>query len=209
MGQDYHRPEINGINGGNGTMKTIEVLIEGTGQGLLMHSAQNMESAKATKNPAKTYDDEEEAEKVCYRNKDGHLYVPARCIKAAILNAASWYKFGKKSAKQIIAGCTRLEPYEVVLTDSSDKKMKKYVIDRRPVVVQRARIIRARPLIEDWRLAFDLVYNDTMIGKPDLIREILEEAGQRIGLLDNRPQKYGENGTFRVLKFIEKKTKAK
>lgn len=190
-------------------MKNIEVVIEGTGQGLLMHSAQSMEAQKATKNPAKTYDHEEEAEKVAYRTKDGYLHVPARCIKASLLNAAAWYKFGKKSAKQIIAGCTRLEPYEVVLTDKAGKKMKKYEIDTRPVVVQRARIIRARPLISDWQLSFDLVYNDDMIGKPDLLRQIMEEAGQRIGLLDNRPQKYGENGTFRVVKFIERKGKAK
>ena len=72
----------------------------------------------------------------------------------------------------------------------------------RPVVVQRSRIIRARPKIENWELSFDIIFNDELIGEPDLIRQILEEAGQRIGLLDNRPQKYGENGTFRVKKFL-------
>ncbi len=36
-----------------------------------------------------------------------------------------------------------------------------------------------------------------------MAKEILEEAGQRVGLLDNRPQKYGENGCFKVTKWKE------
>lgn len=185
-------------------MKKIEIVLESTGQGLLMHSAQGMidEPSGAKKNPTKVYDNKEEAEKVAYRNKKKELYVPARCIKAALLNAAAWYKFGKKSAKQILAGCTRIEPGDIVLTNGNGKVLKKYEIDLRPVVVQRARILRARPLIEDWQLSFTLIYNEKMIGNPDQIREMFEEAGQRIGLLDNRPQKYGENGTFRVKKFL-------
>lgn len=126
-------------------------------------------------------------------------------MKACILNASSWYKFGKKSAKPIIAGCTRIEPYEISLTDAKDKKLKKYEIDLRPVVVQRSRIIRARPRLDEWRLKFSVIYNDEMIGDTNIIRSIVEEAGQRIGLLDNRPQKYGENGTFKIIDFRERR----
>jgi hypothetical protein len=183
-------------------MRKINVVLEGTGEGLLMHSAQGMEQQTAKKNPAKKYDPKEDAEKVAYRTKEGYLMIPGRCIKAAILNAAAWYKFGKTSAKQIIAGCTRIEPLQVVIKDSKGKQLKDYVIDMRPVVVQRSRIIRARPKIEDWQIEFEIIYNDELIGEIDIIRKILEEAGQRIGLLDNRPQKYGENGTFRVKKFL-------
>jgi hypothetical protein len=186
-------------------MKKIQVVLEGTGEGLLMHSAQGMVMEKAKKNPAKNYDPEEDAEKVAYRNKEGQLMIPARCVKAAMLNAASWYKFGKKSAKPILAGCTRIEPFELVLTDLKGKALKNYEIDLRPVVVQRARIIRARPKIKEWQLSFDIMYNEELIGTPELIKQILEESGQRIGLLDNRPQKYGENGTFKVVKFAGEK----
>lgn len=185
-------------------MKKIEVELEGETP-LLMHSAENMEEQGMKKNPAKQYDPKEQAEKVAYKNKKGELYVPARCMKACLINAASWYKFGKKSAKPIIAGCTRIEPTEVTLTDLKDKILKKYEIDRRPVVIQRARIIRARPRMDEWKLKFNIIYNEKMIVDVNIIREILEEAGQRIGLLDNRPAKYGENGCFKVTKFLPEK----
>ena len=95
------------------------------------------------------------------------------------------------------------------MTDSKGKTLTEYKIDTRPVVVQRARIIRARPLMKDWRLKFEIIYDDQLIGTTpqelDNIRNVLEDAGKRIGLLDNRPQKYGENGTFEVTKFLPKK----
>ena len=119
-------------------MKRIEIELKGTGEGLLMHSAQNMEQQSVKKNPAKQYDPIEDAEKVAYRNDKNELYVPSRCIKACILNAGAWLKVGKKSLKPILAGCTRIEPSEVVLLDEKDKPYKKYEIDRRPVVVVRA-----------------------------------------------------------------------
>jgi len=186
-------------------MKKIEVVIEGTAP-LLMHSAENMEETSSTRNPTQQYNQEEEAEKVVYRNAKGNLFVPSRCVKAAILNGASWHKFGKKSAKPIIAGCTRIEPYEIELTDKKGKVIKDYVIDKRPVVIQgRNRILRARPRIDEWQLKFDIIYNEAVaVIRPDTINLVLEEAGQRIGILDNRPQKYGENGTFRVIKFLPK-----
>lgn len=183
-------------------MKKIEIQLEGTGEGILMHSAQNMVHQSITKNPTKQYDVKEDAEAVTYRTQKGELFIPSRCLKACILNASSWYKFGKKSAKPIIAGCTRIEPSEIILLDNKNKPLKEYVIDSRPVVIQKSRIIRSRPLIKQWKLKFDIVYNDDMIPNTSIIEHILEEAGQRIGILDNRPQKYGENGTFKIIKFL-------
>jgi len=180
-------------------MKTIQVEIKGVTP-LLMHNAANMDSKSIKKNPTKEYDDEAYAESVTYRDEDGDLCVPARCIKASILNASAWFKAGKRSMKQIVAGCTRIEPYDIKLG------VKEYEIDRRPVVVQRSRIMRARPLIKKWKLKFNIVYNEAMLkGESiDTLRQIIEEAGQRVGLLDNRPQKYGENGCFEVTKFLPK-----
>lgn len=187
-------------------MKKIEIEIRGNGEGLLMHSAANMEAQTMKKNPAKQYDPKKDAENVAYRNKKGQLIVPSRCLKAAILNGAAWHKFGKNSAKPIIAGCTRIEPTELVLLDEKGKPITKYEIDRRPVVIQRSRIIRSRPLIKKWKIKFDLIYNEDVIGDPMVIHKILEEAGLRVGILDNRPHgSYGENGTFDVTKFLPKK----
>lgn len=178
-------------------MKKIIVEIKGETP-LLMHSCAGMMKEKKTKkNPAGQYDSKKDAEEAAYRNKDGELIVPARCMKASIINAASWYKFGKKSAKPIVAGCTRIEPTELSLGT------KDYEIDIRPVVVQRSRILRSRPRLDEWALSFTLVYNDDIIKDADILRMIIQEAGQRVGLLDNRPQRYGENGTFVINKWKE------
>jgi len=186
--------------------KKIEVVLKGVGEGLLQHSASAMlDEPKAKSNPTKHYDKVEEAEKVCYRNAEGFLYVPSRCLKACILNGASWYKVGKKSAKPIIAGGMLIEPVELLLLDAKGKKIKDYEIDSRSVVVQRSRIVRHRPIIKEWTLKFDIVYNETILPDISLVEEILGEAGMRIGLLDNRPQKYGDNGMFDVVSFKEKK----
>lgn len=183
-------------------MKEINVEIQGTSP-LLMHSAESMGSQQMKSNPAKQYDSKKDAEKVAYRNKKGELVVPSRCLKACFVNAASWYKVGKQGMKPLIAGCTRIEPYDINIMNGS-KKVKTYEIDIRPVVVQKARIMRSRPCFDEWKLNFTIVYNEEIFTTADSLikmKMILEEAGQRIGLLDNRPQKYGENGTFKVTKW--------
>jgi len=132
------------------------------------------------------------------------ILCPAYCLKACFINAASWFKIGKQGMKPLIAGCTKIEPYDLVLTNGTSKALKKYEIDLRPVVVQRARIMRARPRLDNWTLNFEIVYNEQIFSTTDSLEKmkmILEEAGQRIGLLDNRPQKYGDNGCFKVTKW--------
>lgn len=183
-------------------MKRIDCEITGT-TSLLMHSAHSMEEPTAIKNPAKRYVDKEEAEKVCYRDAKGYLIVPSRCLKQSILNASTWYKIGRNRLKPIMAGCTRLNPEEIQILDLKGKPMKKYVIDKRPVRVQSARVIRCRPRIDEWKLQFQIVYNDAVLPESDIeiIKRVLVDAGQRVGLLDNRPQKYGEHGTFEISKF--------
>lgn len=181
-------------------MKTINVIVEGVTP-LLMHSAQAMLKKESTKNPTKQYDDKIEAEKVAYRNKKKQLIVPSRCLKACFINGASWRKFGKKSAKPIVAGCTRISPIEIILLDKKDKPMTKYEIDLRTVVIQKARIVRSRPRLDYWKLKFEIIYDERIIKDAEILKLILEESGQRIGLLDNRPQKFGENGCFEITEW--------
>ena len=92
---------------------------------------------------------------------------------------------------------------EILLLNSKDKPLTKYEIDLRPVVIQKARIIRARPRLDEWRLKFTIVYNDNIISDTEVLNRILEESGQRIGLLDFRPQKYGDCGTFKIVGWKE------
>ena len=84
-------------------------------------------------------------------------------------------------------------------------KTKTYDIDVRTVVIQRARVVKGRPKLENWEVSFTLMYNEKLIEDHGLIKQVLEEAGERIGLLDFRPQKLGSFGMFQVTKWLPKK----
>ena len=129
------------------------------------------------------------------------MYIPAEAIKGCLVASSAYRKFNKYSAKPIIAGCVQILPQEISLGT------KNYDIDERTVVImRRSRIIRSRPRIEKWKLNFQLVYDAGFIPDGNMIREILEEGGQRIGIMDFRPAKLGSFGMFTVTKWKERRT---
>lgn len=179
-------------------MKEIHVEIVGTTP--LLMNKYNVEqelNRQAGKRITKTYDPKEEAEKSAYWSvgKKKELIIPSQVLYASILNASSFHKIGKRSAKSILAGSIRVEPMEVSLgTD-------KYEIDSRPVVIQRNRVLKSRAILKEWSASFKIVYDEKLIADPVIIKTVLEEAGQRIGIMDFRPQKSGPYGCFDVTKF--------
>jgi hypothetical protein len=173
------------------------------GSGILMNNPRSMfddEEAKAqVVSTTRKRDPVKEAEGRAYRMKDGTLYVPAEAVKGCLVNSAAYKKLGKYSAKPIIAGCVQILPQQISL------KTKNYDIDERTVVIRgRGRVIRARPTLDKWKLSFDLVYDTAFIQGSHLIRAMLEEGGQRVGIMDFRPAKLGSFGMFTVTKWEEK-----
>lgn len=182
-------------------MKRINVTIEGQTP-LLMNSPKAMlEPQEEVTTKTKKYDQKAEAEKVAYKTKSGFLYVPNTALKGCLINASAWKKAGKYALKPIIAGGVRVPVEELIIKDKKGKPLKSYDIDLRTVVIQRARVVKARPKIFDWKLDFELLYNEQLIPNPEIIKTVLEEGGDRVGLLDFRPAKTGEFGTFKVTKF--------
>jgi len=176
-------------------MKTIKVELTGETP-LLMNSPHKMlDMDTSTTKKLQKRDIKAEAEGVAYRMKNKELYVPATAIKGCLINASSYKKAGKYALKPIIAGAVRVEPEKIGLGT------KTYDIDLRTVVIQgKSRIVKARPKIEKWKLSFDLVYNEKLI-RPEVIKESLEDGGERIGILDFRPAKLGNFGMFKVTKW--------
>lgn len=176
-------------------MKKIQIEITGDTP-LLMNSPKAMlEPKEAVRKTTKVYDPETEAEKVAYRTEKGELYVPNTAIKGTMINASAWKKAGKNALRPILAAAIRIPKSELLLGT------KDYEIDLRTVVIQRARVVKARPVIKNWKLSFEMIYNEDLIADPEIIKEVLREAGERVGILDFRPQKLGEFGTFSVTKF--------
>ena len=179
-------------------MKKVKVEITGISP-LLMNNPISMIESSETSMSSRTakIDHKKEAEKLLYKSKNGNLYIPATAIKGSMIGAASYKKIGKYAAKPMIAGGIFISPQEV------DLGTKKYDIDLRTVVIQRARVVKARPMLETWKASFEISYNDKLIGSSDIIKTILSEAGERVGLLDFRPQKLGDFGRFEVTKWQE------
>lgn len=166
-----------------------------------MNSPQAMieeNTGKDLKQKTKAQNFKEEADKLAYKDNKGELFVPSTAIKGALIGASAYKKIGKYTAKPIIAGGVFIPEEKLYLGT------KKYDLDIRTVVIQRSRIVKARPRIEDWKLSFELQYNENLIGNSDIIYGLLVEAGQRIGLLDFRPQRMGSFGMFEVTKWQEK-----
>lgn len=184
-------------------MKKIQVKLKGITP-LLMNSPKSMiEEAMNSdmKTSTKKHDFEASAEKLAYKTDKGKLYVPAEAIKGSLIGAASWKKIGKFTAKPIIAGGVFIPEPELIL----DKQ--KYELDYRTVVIQKARVVKARPMVRDWTLDFEILYNENLIPDETIIKELLIESGQRVGILDFRPQKMGSFGMFEVEEFKVKDTK--
>lgn len=159
---------------------------------LLMHSPQSMMEEDETKRGEKP-DSNKEAWKALYRDLNGNICVPGYIIKASMREASKDFKVpgkGKKTFKDFVKAGILIDPEYIPLEGDN------YVIDQRPVVIQRNRIIRARPRFEDWALEFTVEVVDPIIRESN-VKEFLETAGRFQGICDNRP----EFGLFTVEKF--------
>jgi len=170
-------------------MKTIKVSIKGVTP--ILMNKYIIDTTKS-RSISKTYDPKIEAEKSAYwsSGKKKELIIPSEIMYASMLNASSFHKIGKRSAKSILAGSIRVEPMEISLGTAQ------YDIDTRPVVIGRARVLKSRARINEWKATFDVVYNEDLIADPEIINVILKEAGERIGIMDFRPNKGGPYGCF-------------
>jgi len=180
--------------------KKIDVEIRGLTP-LLMNRL-NPESLKSkSRMRMEQYSTKGDAEKSAYMAViDGkrQLYIPQEALYSMIINTAKQYRVRRMALSNLLAGTMHVEPEKVPLgTD-------KYEVDERAVVIQNQRVLKGRAKLPKWSAKFQLVYDSRRL--PDNIeatlKEILEDAGTRMGLLDYRPQHKGWFGTFAVESFV-------
>lgn len=162
-----------------------------------MNNPASMLMPKTQSLKTENYNPEEDVKKTLYLDEKGKLYVPSSAIKGTLINGASYRKFGKFSAKPIVAGGVTILPEKIIIDNQ------KYEVDLRTVVIQRSRVPKARGKVFPWKLNFELMYNEKLIANSELIKPILQDAGERIGILDFRPQKLGNFGMFKITKWQE------
>lgn len=147
----------------------------------------------------KVYVDQEEAKLRLYPGEDDTFGHPCIAFKRAMMRAVTGKKFGKVAAKSIIISGVQVVEMLATILDASGKPATKYTIDRRSVVNphNKARILRCRPSWMPWKLRLALEV-DTALVSIQNVRQALELAGRIAGVGDNRPEKGGDNGRFRV-----------
>jgi hypothetical protein len=169
--------------------KTVKITIEGISP-LLMHRFP-MEETGELKNMTPA----EQAEIAAYRNpQTGGLYIPGTAVLRALVSAASFTKGkGRMTAQKPAAACL------MICGEYLDLGISTFEIDSRPVVIAatKGRVVRHRPRLPKWRVSFDLEYDNDLLSA-EHVREIVDNCGRRVGLLDFRPERKGPFGRFVV-----------
>jgi hypothetical protein len=174
-------------------MEKYSVEIKGT-RPLLMNNPETEIGNVPTKRKGEHLSPEKEAEMKLYRDKEGKIAVPSLQLRGALRCAARGYAIkgrGRATYGSLIRAGIDIEPYMIPLKNDGWK------IDIKQVVVQRARIPRARPRFDNWGLEFKLINKDSAILLRDTVRTILIDAGKWCGIGDYRP----DFGLFEVIKF--------
>jgi hypothetical protein len=163
----------------------------------MTHNPEAMGNVRGPSKESRIPEPEVEAEAGAYRLPDGCCAIKGEAFVGSLLAAASAFKGAKRTTmKSVLAHVSVLEEL-VPLRRRDGSPIRDYVIDRRPVVVQRARIMRARPRYDEWSAEFTIEFDPLLVREPKLIADIMQDAGSRIGVAENRPK----NGRFQVREY--------
>jgi hypothetical protein len=140
-----------------------------------------------------------------YHDLDGNFCIPQPNVLRCLVDGGSFHKSGKKQIttqkSSLLYACFDIEGVTIPLIHEQPWK-----VDTRPVRIPTTggRILRHRPMFDDWELEF-VLFIDTEIIDLALARRIVDDAGKRIGLGDFRPSTKGPFGKFVVVLWREKK----
>jgi len=185
-------------------MKVVNLKIEGVTPLLVHKFSERAESEVTTNIRGSSLGKErgtpkEQAESVAYRNKEKRLYIPASNLYRSLIEAGKFHKNGKKT---VTTQKNSLVPAGVSLIGNEDLPLtpQDYEVDSRPVVIPSTggRIMRHRPRWDKWSLSFSIIINEEIFTET-FVRQLVDDAGQKIGLGDFRPDRKGLFGQFRVV----------
>ena len=190
-------------------MQTFLATIEGT-TSLLQHRFGESAEGSAAKSTRRVVMESStpraEAEKVEYKAEDGTYYMPGAAFSRLLREAGGGHKLkgSRKSAKYVVPSAVLIMDDRVTLLDVTNKPLKKYEVDSRPVVIPatKGRVMRHRPRHDSWRAKVLIRVNDQLLSSA-FVHQLLVEGGQQIGVGDFRPEKGGPFGTFAVVEWTE------
>jgi hypothetical protein len=181
------------------TIRTIRITVDGI-KPLLTHNPESMGGDTSAKRGSRVPEAEIEAENGVYRLPDGTCAIKGEAFRASLLGAAGAWNAKRSTMKSHLAHVVVVEEL-IPLQRRDGKPIRDYVIDARRAIVQRQGIIRRRPRFDEWSATFSIEFDPVLIKSPEIIAEIMADAGNRMGVGDYRPQKNGPFGRFCVRSF--------
>jgi len=145
---------------------------------------------------------QEQAEKKLYLSlRTGKPMIPQPNLLRSLIDGGTFHKVGKSqvttSSKSMLFSCLDIDAAEIPL-----EYKQPWRVNTRAVVIPatKGRILAHRPMFDDWALTFTLMLDDTIVGVK-LLRQIVDDAGKRVGLGDFRPAKKGPYGKYSVVQW--------
>lgn len=193
-------------------MSTINVKIQGTTP-LLMNrftdeAEMKVSSGVSTVAIGKKGTPREQAEKKAYMDEKGMLYIPGPNIFSCLIQAGKFFKQGKV---KVTTTKNSLVPAGMAVREIvCSLCTKEWEVDSRSVVIPATggRIMAHRPRLDEWAVSFSLDVDDAMF-TTEFVRQLVDDAGRKIGLGDFRPDRKGPFGKFVVVGWeVEKAKKA-
>lgn len=185
--------------------RLVEVTIEGL-TAVLMHKFEESNEVETETRTVRLESNtpREKAERVAYRLEDSTLYIPGAAISRLLREAGGSHKQrgSRKSVRYIVPAAVVVLSDAIVLHDAAGSPLTQFEVDSRPITIPstKGRIMRHRPKVEKWRASFSMEVDETVLGL-ELVQQLLEEGGRRIGILDYRPEKGGPFGRFSVISW--------
>lgn len=133
------------------------------------------------------------------------LVIPQPNLLRCLIEGGRFHKVGKSQVttqkSSMLFACVDIEGADVAILHKQPWK-----VDTRAVRIPATggRILAHRPMFDDWALQF-VMDIDEAIMSPKLMRQIVDDAGKRIGLGDFRPATKGPYGRFVVTRWSEQK----
>lgn len=138
------------------------------------------------------------AEAKLYHGIGGGFVIPQPNLMRCLVDGGKFHKIGKKqittNKESLLYGCLDIEGSEIPIVHQQPWK-----VDTRAVRIPSTggRILAHRPMFDDWKLTFIAVLDTSILGYK-LLRQVIDDAGRRIGLGDFRPSTKGPYGKFVV-----------
>lgn len=121
---------------------------------------------------------------------DGKPIMPTNCIKAMIRSAAKLNKLGKNIQRGVVLIGEEVPILYPGPKDRESMWKSGNFSDIRSCKVKQSKVMRCRPIFNDWSLIFTLALNESIMDMKEIV-DILILAGEIEGLCENRINGFG------------------